>query len=43
MKMAQLKQVYPYKQFEREECIATTKISSKVLFAFFAILLAESW
>ena len=41
--MAQLKQVYPYKQFEREERLATTKISSKFLFPFFATLLAESW
>ena len=41
--MTQLKQVHQEKQFEREERIATTKISSKFLFAFFAILLAESW
>ena len=35
MKMAQLKQVYPYKQFEREERIATTKISSKLFLLFY--------
>ena len=35
MKMAQLKQVYPYKQFERGERIATTKISSKLFLLFY--------
>ena len=35
--------MYPYKQFEREMRIATTKMSSRFRFAFFVILHAESF